>query len=285
MKKISEQQFKEKDTENKILLLSSGLMPPSGISDQEALEKIKGRIASPKPGTFKLKPLYWSAAAMIVLFLSAYFGFITVGKSKVVTRYAQIKEITLPDGTFVMLNAGSTAKYNKKEFIDNRRLELEGEAFFKVTKGSRFEIQTTNGTVEILGTQLDVLSRGTKFNVGCISGKVSVTALNQRQEITAGQKTELKGVSLVKIENIDPTTISSWKNGDFNFEDEPLVYIFEELERQFNVRFDLPSVEGRKYTGGFNNRNLEEALSQVCIPMGLKYDIKNKKRIIITNKM
>jgi transmembrane sensor len=285
MEKISEQQFKTKDITNQILLLSSGLIPPAGISDQDALGKIREKIAAPKPKLINLKPWYWSAAAIIVLFLTAYFGFITTGNSKVMARYAQTKEMTLPDGTFVMLNAGSSVKYSKKEFAANRILELEGEAFFSVTKGSQFEIRTENGNVLILGTQLNVLSRGTKFSVGCILGKVVVRALNQQQEITVGQKTEFKGDSLIKIENINPSNISSWKNGEFNFEDEPLVYIFEELERQFDVRFDLPPVQGRKYTGGFNNKDLKEALAQVCIPMGLNYDIKNKKRIIITDKI
>ena len=69
----------------------------------------------------------------------------------------------------------------------------------------------------------------------------------------------------------------SWQQGIFYFEDKPLVSIFAALERQFNVSVNFEGNKNRSITVAFSNKSLQEALDVICIPMGLKYEINNKK--------
>ena len=79
-----------------------------------------------------------------------------------------------------------------------------------------------------------------------------------------------------KLKNNMNQTIS-WQQGIFYFEDKPLVSIFAALERQFNVSVNFEGNKNRSITVAFSNKSLQEALDVICIPMGLKYEINNKK--------
>ena len=87
----------------------------------------------------------------------------------------QIKtEFHLPDSSFVALNMGSELYYTKKGWQTERRVELKGEAFFKVKKGSIFEVETDQGIISVLGTEFNVKSWNNYFEVTCYSGLVRV---------------------------------------------------------------------------------------------------------------
>jgi len=58
----------------------------------------------------------------------------------------------------VVLNSKSTISFNKTDWKNNRQLTLDGEAYFKVEKGSTFTVNTNNGSVTVLGTQFNVNS-------------------------------------------------------------------------------------------------------------------------------
>lgn len=113
--------------------------------------------------------------------------------------------------------------------------------------------------------------------MSCISGKVSVKANNQQQIINPGEMVELTSGGLEKkaINNVGQT--SAWRQGIFYFEDKPVVSIFAELERQFNVSVNFKGMEDRSITVAFSNKNLNEALDIICIPMGFAYEIENRK--------
>lgn len=149
-------------------------------------------------------------------------------------------------------------------------------------KGTPFNIKTGNGEVRILGTQLNVFSRGSEFWVSCITGKVAVSAHKNGVILTPGEMAELTPTSLVKttISNVEQT--ASWKEGVFYFANKPLVSIFGEIERQFNVSVQFDGDAKRSITVSFTNKKLEEALDVICIPMGLKYEVDNKNKVRIT---
>ena len=66
------------------------------------------------------------------------------------------------------------------------------------------------------------------------------------------------------------------------YEEADLSNVLDELGRQFSIQLQLnTSVEGRKYTGRFSNKDLNEALQLVCLPMGLKYTTQENNVVII----
>lgn len=277
--------FNKLSSEEKILKMASILTPPRGKSEDEVLDSLLAKIDQPtSTKTIPLKQFIQTAAAIVILILSIYsvHSFLIVETVK--TKFAEQTKINLPDGTEVKLNAGSKLVWNNKQFTRNRELTLKGEAYFDVKKGNEFIIKTKKGRVEILGTRLNVFSRGNDFRVSCISGKVRVLANNQQRIITPGELVELTADGLMKSSSATIDNTISWKDGIFHFEDTPLSAIFAELERQFNVSVKIEGNSNRLATVDFSNENLIETLDVVCIPMELSYEIKNNKKIIISEK-
>lgn len=283
--KITPEEFNKMSSEEKILKMAGTLIPPSGKPENQVLDSLLTKIENVNPTkTIRLAKYLQAAAAIIFTVLSIYVVSTDFSKEKITTKFAQQSEITLPDSSNVMLNALSKIIWSRKHFAKRRLITLNGEAFFDVKKGNEFIIETNKGTVEILGTQLNVFSRKDEFRVSCITGKVRVTSNNQQQIILPGEIVELTHTGLIKTnkKNIEKTV--SWTKGEFYFEDKPLVSIFAELERQFDVSIDFKNKEERLITVGFSNNNLNEALDVVCIPMELEYEIHKNKKISIYEK-
>jgi ferric-dicitrate binding protein FerR (iron transport regulator) len=58
---------------------------------------------------------------------------------------------------------------------------------------------------------------------------------------------------LSKFQDKKHTNVANWRNGEFYFENAPITEIFKEIERQFNVTFDLPKMKMKFFTGSFTN--------------------------------
>jgi transmembrane sensor len=281
---MDQEEFRKMNTRDKILHFSAGLIPRARKSEDEILEEILLTVKySPKKTRFIKQNWFW-AAALIPLFALIYAGFIYFGQMNISTEYAENKSIILPDHSEVVLNADSKISFAKRNFNQERSVRISGEAFLKVQKGNGFSIHTPSGVINILGTELNILSRDSLFKVTCVTGKVKVTSHHQMVIIEAGENAEWTGGVLLKksIRNVEK--VSSWKDGEFYFEDSRLVYIFDEIERQFRVSIEINDLEKRFFTGSFSNKNLIEALNVVCIPMNLKYEIKGRNKVVISPK-
>ena len=66
------------------------------------------------------------------------------------TAFGEQKVIELPDGSLVTMNSKSTIEFNPDSWESSRILNLSGEAYFKVKKGSQFTVNTSNGDVVVL---------------------------------------------------------------------------------------------------------------------------------------
>lgn len=284
-RKITHNEFNKMSLDERILEISKNLIPPSGKPENEILSSLLDKIELSSPTKkFKLKTIIQAAAAIVILLISIYSVNSYLSSDVIKTQFAEQTKITLPEGTKVTLNADSKLKWSNNHFAKKRQLTLKGEAYFNVIKGDKFIIKSKLGTVEILGTQLNVFSRDNTFWVSCISGKVKVSANNDHQIILPGERVELTQQRLIKtIDNNIKKTIS-WKEGIFYFEDKPLISIFAEIERQFDVSIKYNEKEERLITVSFSNKKLNEALDIICIPMGLKYEVDNNKKVSIYKK-
>lgn len=275
--KISPAEFGKMSTDEKILKFTEGFETPAGMPTNEALNKVLSKIENGTQSKTRKLTYYLRAAAAVAILILGIYGVSSVfSKSKMVTEMAQQTTFSLPDKSVVVMNADSKITWNNRKFNNSRNLRLNGEAYFDVQKGNKFVIETKNGTVEVLGTQLNVFSRNNEFRVSCISGKVRVASNTSEQIILPGETAELTINGITKSTAQNPGKIIAWQQGIFYFEDKPVVSIFAELERQFNVSIKFNGMEDRYITATFSNKNLKEALDIVCIPMDLKYEIENK---------
>lgn len=282
-KNISAAEFNSLNTDEKIMRMSSDLSIPEGKNQQQVLEAILSDASrKTQPKTIKLTKYFMAAAAIMLLLIGFYSVSLVFSNEKIKTEFASQTTVTLPDGTLVTLNAGSKLVWSNRSFDKERTVTVDGEAFFDVKKGSRFTIKTHNGNVTILGTQLNVFSRENEFRVSCITGKVGVSSGSSEVVLLPGEKAGLTNSVLQKTNSAHIEQTAAWKEGIFYFEDQPLVSIFGEIERQFNVSVQYNSDANRSITVSFTNKKLEEALDVICIPMGLKYEVDNKNKVRIT---
>ena len=226
-----------------------------------------------------------SVAASIIILIGLYF-LIKTDITSVVTAKGEHYTINLPDGSELILNAESKAEYNKNTWDKNRNVKLKGEAFFKVKKGSRFTVNTEKGEIEVLGTSFNVYSRAGIFEVKCFSGKVKVSnkTSSLNKVITKGKAVKISANNKFDTFEFEEKNKSQWLKGKFLFNRASLNEVFKEIERQYNIEVKFSNADERIYTGFFNNKNLEQALKNVCIPMGLDYKISSNK-VIITQKL
>lgn len=216
------------------------------------------------------KQYYKYAAILVIMLCVSYLTFFNNDKS-FNTNIAQTETITLPDNSQVRLNAVSTLSYNKKKWEDERQLSLDGEAFFKVSKGEKFTVNTDAGKVQVLGTQFNVKERKNYFEVQCYEGLVAVTYNNNTVKLSKGKTFRvINGKTQIVEEFNNPNP--SWLEQESSFVEAPLKHVIEELENQYNIKIIAKDVDTEKlYTGTFTYNNQDIALQAVTVPLKLSY--------------
>ena len=234
----------------------------------------KGRI---RP--FRSIYLYAASAAAILIFL--VIGLLPQMET-FTTENGEITNVTLPDDSEVTLNAGSQIVYSGNRFNTHRKVQLTGEAYFKVSKGNTFSVVTTEGTIKVLGTTFNVRSRDKKLSVICYTGKVKVSDHFTSVYLTKGEKTaKLPGEILQDAQPTDTNEGLKWRNGLFYFQNTSLKEVLAELSRQYDAVIYLPeSEEKRVITTSFDNKNITSALFNILWPLNLKAEKKDGKYIV-----
>ncbi|HRG33655.1 MAG TPA: FecR domain-containing protein [Saprospiraceae bacterium] len=258
------------------------LNPGSGV--QEKLwERIHAEVNVKKQVPVFRKILPWIAAAACIVLLLWVNLKTNDSWTTETTQFAQIEELSLPDGSQVKLNAGSELRFQASKFKSNRVLTLNGEGFFNVQKGQSFIVKTDLGEVKVLGTSFNVYSRGDFMEVSCYTGKVSVKFNESDSEVILmpGQRISNTGISK-ETETFNPNETKNWTEGYFYYNDAPLIRVMEELQRQYAIQsIELPeTLRNKSYKGFFRKNNLEEAIESICLPLHLKGQIENKKLYI-----
>ncbi len=254
---------------------------PEGKSTEQAWSEIESKLNStPKQEArvipFNWKPLLSVAAAAAVVIIVVVMAWPKDDLIRKETATKELESFELPDHSIVTLNASSYIEYNE-DWNSKRTLKLEGEAFFEVKKGSSFSVITDHGIVTVLGTSFDVFARNEKFKVSCTTGLVRISAGKSRLEITPGNAVELIN-GVLQASQLDVKS-EDWRTGEFSYTDEPLSNVLEEIERQFGVSIKTIDIKGRRYSGRFNNKNLNETLELVCLPMNLSFEIKSDQEV------
>jgi ferric-dicitrate binding protein FerR (iron transport regulator) len=225
-----------------------------------------------------LRILPYGIAAALAIFAIANINFDT----EYSTALAEVQEITLPDESTVIVNADSKLSFDEKNWDNQREIRLSGEAFFNVKKGSQFIVETDYGTVEVLGTSFNVYARDNNFNVVCETGKVGVNTSNEITILMPNQGVKITNGVHQLNENLNKKASRiNWMSGIYLYDEAPFVEVINELERQLDVTIKVdPSLIDESFTGSFDKKDLDTALSEVFWPLGLKYKIDGKSIIV-----
>ena len=249
-------------------------------SIKDSFNKIKDKTANKKTTVRKLHPISWSigvAASIILLF--GLFSIFTTDLITHKTNFGETKTISLLDGSEVILNSKSTITFNEVDWKENRQLTLDGEAYFKVEKGSTFTVNTNNGSVVVLGTQFNVNSKDDFFDVVCYEGKVSVNS-NSLDYIllptNSFRKINESSLESSTTQLLQPT----WIDGESTFKSVPIKYVITALEDQYNIKIDSELIDDSTiFSGSFPHENLNIALITVFDALKIRYNQKEKRKI------
>ena len=246
---------------------------------QSTLSKLESKSVSKNKW---FAPLLKVAAILAICFSTYYYT--TTLDTTIATQYAEKTQIKLPDHSKVNINALSKITYNKNQWDANKRnINLEGEAFFKVEKGSTFNVITDAGIVSVVGTQFNVKQRQNYFEVTCFEGIVSVTLKDQTTVLKAGDSFLIiddNQIERLKTNSQQP----DWINSVSSFISVPLKEVLAEFERQYNVKIEVNTITtSTLFSGKFTHNDINIALQSITQPLQLQYK-KVNKTIILTRE-
>ncbi|MFQ5570690.1 MAG: FecR family protein [Rhodothermales bacterium] len=247
-------------------------------SPQEETAPVPLRLVRAPLRLVKHRSFRWVAvAACIALLLTVGLPEVTHPSTKVAAAYGDTTHVTLPDGSVVELNSGSTISFASNFGEKTRRVKLKGEAFFRVTRGSLpFVVQTFNGTTTVLGTRFNVRAwtddRTPETLVTVESGLVRFAERGNDQDglvLQEGQAARLprKSSSPTFLPETNVENALAWRTGGFEFPDQPLGTVLNELERRYNLRVNVKAKALLDEPVGLLNKNplgAEEILREVC---------------------
>lgn len=273
----------------------------SGVSQNNSWKTISYKLKSKSVSFVRNTVKY--AAIIVCAFLLGSVLTNQFNKQNDITQYAEVKvplgqmsEMTLFDGTKVWLNSGTTFHYNTNFGKKERKVSLEGEAFFEVAKtGTPFKVKFKNKEVEVLGTRFNVVAYTDEniSQVTLVEGSVnvnksngySIATLKPEEQITIDEITQK-----VFVKKVETNFYTSWTDGKIVFDDEKLSDIAGKLERWYNVdiQFKEEVVGDLLFSGTIlKHKPFNQIVTafELLLPVTINYThINNGKDIIIISQ-
>lgn len=255
----------------KIIQKVDSLKPPT-YNKKRMLSAIQESIQNEKR-TVPLFPKWGYGIAASIVALIGIFLFFDTNKTTFETGFGEQLTVNLPDGSEVILNSKSLISFNESEWSSYRQISLEGEAFFKVEKGTPFIVATNTGSVQVLGTQFNVNTRKDYFEVICTEGKVKAISDDKKERILTKGNAFRKTNDQSEIWKVD-SSVPGWMSGETSFTNTPLRQVILSLENQFDIKFNRGNIDEKlRFTGSYSNDNIELALKTIFVPMEINYKV------------
>ncbi len=251
----------------------------------ELLEKIRTKQVEVPVRRIGVRMLRMAAAVAAVLVLGLGVRYM-VDRSK--SEYHNYiagdrlpMEITLSDGSKVTLNRGASLEVIQPFRGKERRVSLNGEAWFEVASDTRhpFIVGTGEFEVRVVGTQFNVrnVERAETFNVEVVEGVVDLIRLTSAESpirLMAGDG----AVFYNKTGTLDKVKFNmnnvAWKSGRISFEDNPLFEVFSTLERVYGTRLvtNDATILQERLVGTFAYDDFDHIIEVVCRTFNLNYE-------------
>lgn len=263
-----------------------------------AYEKLERRLAK-RTRVYWLKRISVVAACVIVIFgLSTFISYIRGGLSAGDPQYITLEanagirtHFDLPDGTVVYLNSGSSLSYPVPYNPKERKVNLSGEAYFKVAPNEEqpFIVSTFEDRykVRVLGTEFNVQAyeADRMISTTLVKGSVNLEVRNKAgktvyKRLSPSEKAVCdldKGV--ISVKKINTVHETAWMDGKLVFEDTPLPEAIKKMSYYYNVEFEIQDEEIESYclTGILDNRLLSQTLDYLKISSKIDYQIDEKR--------
>ena len=268
-----------------ILYVSDRINDAAGIDVERSLRQFKRRMHAGRRISLRRSAVRIAAAAVIAEGRLAG-GLTTVLLSKrlaqpvtVVTQLGERSQVVLPDGTKVWLNSSSSVEYVAPFFSRQRRVKMEGEAYFEVEHDRRapFVVSTNGLDIEVLGTRFNIRNDDNEHRVTTVllEGAVKAYASGREQasvRLHPAQQlvfdTRTHAMRLTDCPSAERSI--NWIDGRFCFEHDTFGEIVAELKRYYNVdiRFMDNRLRDMRFSGNFR---VEDGIYHIMSVLQLTY--------------
>ena len=267
--------------------------------------RVDNTIGLQSESRFNTRPAwrYFGIAAAITLVCGAAYlmwHFSQDSMVKITTEYGEVKAITLPDQSIVMLNGNSSLTYRgnwSAASASMREVWIHGEAYFDVRHintdttaikpSERFLVHGSDMDIAVLGTSFNVKSRRNKTNIALLTGKIEVT---RRDEASAGlvllpgDYVEYDGQELrEKKKLLRPHKAATWTVREITFTDPTVADIVETLQDSYGYAISLGDQKllEMKIEGEISVTSVSELLAVVSSTLGIKIEESGKQVTIM----
>ena len=246
---------------------------------------------SVKRKTLTISPWMYAAAMVVIVF---FCGMIAFQSGKRVLRnqltqitveapYGSKTKLYLPDGTLVWLNAGSKMSYAQDFGINERSLNLSGEAYFEVAKDKDkpFIVKTKEQSIEALGTKFNVSAYPTDslLTTTLLEGSVLLTTQNLLHPMVLKPNEQFvynKRTRSALLQQVDANRFVSWTTGYYYFPEQSLEAILYRLSHVYGVQFTVKSeaLKRRTFTGTFyRGQSIKDIMEIIHLSIPVRYKI------------
>jgi len=236
------------------------------------------------------------AAAVILFTVGSFWWFLALrgggagisasqDSITVITARGEARQIVLPDGSSIQLNAGTVFSYPKRWAGGSRTVTLvKGEAYFQVVAQPGIPFIVRSGPIEtkVLGTSFDIRAYDEvqPLQVAVLSGKVCVSEEGRPGTVLEKGKLLRVGKGVDSFENDED--VAAWKEGAFYFKDASFREIAFEIGNRYNVEMVNKSKKQLwSYTGLFRSESLQEVIETICQTENLGYTFSNNAILIV----
>lgn len=244
----------------------------------------------------KIRPIHiWQVAAAVFFILAASSIYLsTIGKEveeNLIQQYiptAEMRTLTLPDGSKVQLNSQSTLLYPQNFTGKDRSVYLIGEANFKVKpdKEHPFIVKSNDFQVTALGTEFNVSAypECQLLTTTLISGSVRVEYNNLTSQVILNPNEQLAYHKQSKTHSLvypDMKDVTAWQRGELIIREMTLKEIITVLERKYPYTFEysLNSLKSDRFSFRFKDQApLSEVMDIIVNVVGqMNYKIEQDK--------
>lgn len=244
------------DVDTALVLLSLLKENNNGPSAAD-MQDMQARLHEALQHRHRISWYRWTAVAASLLLLISTAFYFTNKTTTIKTGIAMTKQVQLPDGSSVLLNANTSLTYKGSE------VWIEGEAWFS-GEHHGLKVHTGGMDVQVLGTAFNIYNRKKRVELMLESGKVNVTGAGWAEgagsmDLAPGDMIQVDDVSKA-LTRINPATFTGWKNGRLVFKDTPLYKVAAMLEENYgyHIRWKSTRLQQERFSGScpLNDTNI-----------------------------
>ena len=263
---------------------------------EQAVEYWHAKGPHPTQQSYSRRPRFHLSMALtamlaVVVTGTYWWTFVRTEIFELRTATGEQRTVTLPDGSTITLNTGTSATI-RLSGMERRIVLKEGEIWVAVAHETRrpFEVIAGSGTIRDIGTQFTIRKLSDRVTVTVVEGIVEVSTPaapsgeGSPRIVAKGQQLWYSDDGQMSmVESVETQVVTAWVQGELVFRAMPLAEVLREVGRYRNDRIQIvdPSLAGLLVSGVFNNRDLDSFLQALESAVPVKATRVNQQLVIL----